>query len=91
MLLFIQKVLEPVDSAKYLGVTLSKDLTWNNHVNNMISSAYKTLGFVNRYVCTTNQSVRELAYKTLVRPQEENASTKVNSDIKVEIIQKHAT
>ena len=63
------QALESVDGAKYLGVHLSKDLSWNTHVNNITSTAYKTLGFVKRNVNTTNQSDRELAYKTFVRPQ----------------------
>ena len=79
----------------FLGVHLSKDLPWNTHVNNITSTAYKTLGFVKRNVNTTNQSVRELAYKTLVRPQLEYASnvwspsTKVNID-KIEMTQRRA-
>ena len=68
------QALESVDGAKYLGVYLSKDLSWNTHVNNITSTAYKTLGFVKRNVNTTNLSVREMAYKTLVRPQLEYAS-----------------
>ena len=69
------QALESVDCAKYRGVHLSKDLSWNTHVNNITSTAYKTLGFVKRNVNTTKQSVRELAYKTLVRPQLEYASS----------------
>lgn len=89
------QTLESVDSAKYLGVHISKDLTWNTHVSNITSNAYKTLGFIKRNVNTANQSVRELAYKTFVRPQLEYASTvwcpptKVNID-RVEMIQRRA-
>ena len=89
------QALESVGGAKYLGVHLSKDLSWNTHVSNITSTAYKTIGFVKRNVNTTNQSVRELAYKTLVRPQFEYASnvwspsTKVNID-KIEMTQRRA-
>ena len=44
------QVLESVDSAKYLGVTISQDLNWNNHINNIIGKANRTFGFVKRNV-----------------------------------------
>ena len=40
--------LESVDTAKYLGVNISKDLSWNTHINNITASANRTLGFVKR-------------------------------------------
>ena len=89
------QVLESVDSAKYLGVTISQDLNWNNHINNIIGKANRTLGFVKRNVKTRNEPVKELAYKTLVRPQVEYASsiwnpyTKQNIN-KIEMIQRRA-
>ena len=49
------QALESVDGAKYLGVHLIKDISWTTHVNNITSSACKTLGFVKRNVNTTNQ------------------------------------
>ena len=89
------QVLESIDSAKYLGVTISQDLNWNNHINNIIGKANRTLGFVKRNVKTWNEPVKELAYKTLVRPQAEYASsiwnpyTKQNIT-KIEMIQRRA-
>ena len=89
------QALESVDGAKYLSVHLTKDLSWNPRVNNITSTAYKTLGFVKRNASTTNQSVRELAYKTLVRPQLKYASnvwspsSKVNIN-KIEMTQRRA-
>ena len=69
------QILENVEHAKYLGVTLSNDLSWNKHVDNITSSANKTLNFLFRNIQTKNQKVREVAYKTLVRPQVEYASS----------------
>ena len=66
--------LESVDAAKYLGVTISKDLSWNTHINNITSTANKTLGFVKRNVVTKNKDIKTMAYNSLVRPQVEYAS-----------------
>ena len=62
-------------TAKYLGLTIAKDLSWNNHISSVTAKANRTLGFVKRNVKTKNEKVKELAYKTLVRPQVEYASS----------------
>ena len=69
------EILESVDCARYLGVSISKDLSLNTYISQITSKANRTLCFVNRNVITKNQSVKELAYKTLARPQAEYAST----------------
>ena len=66
--------LESVDAAKYLGVTSSKDLSWNTHINNITRTTNKTLGFVKRNVVTKNKDIKTMAYNSLVRPQVEYAS-----------------
>ena len=66
--------LESVDAAKYLGVTISKDLSWNTHINNITSTANKTLDFVKRNVVTKNKDIKTMAYNSLVRPKVEYAS-----------------
>ena len=38
--------LESVDTAKYLGVNISRDLSWNTHINNITASANRILEFV---------------------------------------------
>ena len=87
---------ESVDSAKYLGINISEDLVWNNHIQEITGKANRTLGFVKRNVKTRNEAVKELAYKTLVRPQVEYASsvwsphTDKNKKIKIEMIQRRA-
>ena len=40
--------LENVDSIKYLGVTITNDLKWNTHINNICTKANRTLGFLRR-------------------------------------------
>ena len=63
--------LESVDTAKYLGVNIGRDLSWNTHINNIAASANRTLGFVKRNVQTKNKDIRTLASNSLVRPQVE--------------------
>ena len=61
-------VLENVDSIKYLGVTITKDLKWNTHISNVCTKANRTLVFFRRNLFSWPQNVREAAYKGLVRP-----------------------
>ena len=88
------EILESVDSARYLGVSISKNLTCT-HINQIVTKANQTLGFVKRNVKTKNQSVKESAYKTFVRPKVEYASTvwspytKKNID-QIEMVQRRA-
>ena len=87
------QVFEATDTAKYLGVTISKDLSWNDHISSLTSKANSTLGFVKRNVKTSNVKVKEMAYKTLVRPQVEYASpvwSPHTKDDKLEMTQRRA-
>ena len=68
-------ILETVTSAKYLGITISNDLTWNNHINNITTKANQTLGFLRRNIKVHSERLKSTAYKTLVRPQLEYSST----------------
>lgn len=89
------QILEVVDSAKYLGVTISQDLSWNKHIDKTCTTANKSLAFVRRNLKTKNENIRKVAYKTLVRPQLEYASvvwsphTKSNIN-KLEKVQRRA-
>lgn len=89
------QILDTVDSAKYLGLDISEDLSWNKHINRITTNANKTLGFIRRNIQTRNADIRELAYKTLVRPQVEYASsiwspyTQQNIN-KIEMVQRRA-
>ena len=68
-------VLENVDSIKYLGVTITNDLKWNTHINNICTKANRNLGFLRRNLFSCPQDVKEAAYKGLVRPVLEYGSS----------------
>ena len=59
-------VLESVDKAKYLGVTISEDLKWEGHINNICGKANRILGFLRRNLNIVSTSAKEHAYTLLV-------------------------
>ena len=69
------QILETIDHIKYLGVHLSRDLRWNEHVAKVTSKANRTLGFLRRNLRTPSIKIKEAAYKTLVRPAVEYCSS----------------
>ena len=64
-----------VANAKYLGVTLSGDLTWNSHIDAITNKSNRTLGFVRRNIQTGSLKAKCMAYTTLVRPKLEYCSS----------------
>ena len=67
--------IEVVDSAKYLGVTISEDLQWSKHIHNAVSKANRTMGFNRRNLRDCTKPVKAAAYTTMARPTFEYAST----------------
>ena len=65
-------ILEQVRSAKYLRLTVTDDLEWGKHVSEISCKA--TLGFLRRNLALAPRHSKEVAYKTLVRPQLEYAA-----------------
>ena len=59
--------LEHVDKAKYLDVTIQSDLKWDSHINNITTKANKTFGFLRIDINISSTTVKEHAYKFLVR------------------------
>ena len=66
--------LEHVRSAKYLGLTITDDLEWGQHISEISCKATKTLGFLRRNLALAPRHTKEVAYKTLVRSQLEYAA-----------------
>ena len=90
-----QQTLEQVRSAKYLGLTITDNLEWGQHVSEVSCKATKTLGFLRRKLALAPRHTKEVAYETLVRPQLEYAASvwhpyNDNETEKVEKVQKTA-
>ena len=67
--------LDTVDASKYLGVTISNNLTWDRHIDNTIGKGNKTLGFIRRNLKDCTKPVKSAAYTSMVRPTMEYASS----------------
>ena len=65
--------LERVDHHDYLGVTLSHDLRWENHIYKIKQKASRTLGLIRRTLSPCKLEVKAKAYQSLVKPQLEYA------------------
>ena len=68
------QTLEYVQSAKYLGITITDNMDWGQHVSEISSKATKTLGFLRRNLAFAPRSSKEVAYKILVQPKLEYAA-----------------
>ena len=69
------QVLTEVKSAKHLGVTISNDMTWNNHIDSTAAKANKKLGFLKRNIKVKDSALKEKTYKAIVRPTVEYCAT----------------
>ena len=67
--------LEPVKDATYLGVTLSNNLSWNKHTAKVAAKGNKALGFIKRNIRSASINTKVMAYKAIVRPIAEYASS----------------
>ena len=72
------QTIEKTDHHKYLGVTISHDLTWSKHISNIKIKASNTLGIIRRNLGPCTKKVKLKAYQALVRPQLEYAAAAWN-------------
>ena len=66
---------ESVLTAKYLGVALSSNMTWEPHINNITTKANKILGYLKRNLPIKQEETKALSYKSTVRSNLEYCST----------------
>ena len=81
------QTLENVESAKYLGITITDNMDWGQHVSEISSKAPETLGFLRRNLAFAPRSAKEVAYKTLVQPKLEYAAPIWSPHLKLQINQ----
>lgn len=70
-----QTELKSTNKAKYLGVTITPDLSWKTHIDNVTKKANSTMAFLRRNIQPGPREAKSTAYKTYVRPIIEYAST----------------
>ena len=67
--------LKDVQSAKYLGIHISNNLSWNHHTSLTAKKANSTVGFLLRNIGSRPENMKKKAYITFVRPTVEYAAT----------------
>lgn len=87
--------LTKVNQYKYLGIMITSDLSWNNHISNICNSSFKKLCILRHKLKHTPHYTKMLAYTSLIPPKLEYASivwdpyTKTNINA-LEMIQRRA-
>ena len=79
------QVLKQADSAKYLGVQITDELSWSPHISTLASKANSKIGFLWRNVRQCPAKLREQAYFTLVRSILEYSTSVWNPHLKKDI------
>ena len=67
--------LSVVNQCKYLGIVIQSDLRWNSHVDQITAKANQTLAMLKRNIKLVPSKIKDKAYKSLVRPKLEFASS----------------
>ena len=87
--------LEQVPSTKYLGVFITSDMKWSDHIANICKKANNTLSFLKRNLNISNSNLKEKTYQSLVKPTLEYACTtwdpyQQNNKHRIEMVQRRA-
>ena len=67
--------LDKVEAAKYLGVTIDRQLNWNTHIASITKKANSTRAFLQRNLGRCPTKIKAICYETMVRPLMEYSSS----------------
>ena len=62
------KTLELVKNAKYIGLNISHNLSWNHHIGTVTKKANNINAFLSRNISSCPSKIKAQCYTTLVRP-----------------------
>ena len=68
------EILKSAKNIKDLGITISYDLSWSDHIDEVVNKANKVLGVIKRVLGSNSVNEFSLLYKSLVRPTLEYAA-----------------
>jgi hypothetical protein len=68
-------ILQKTEVERDLGVIISNDLKWENHIISVANKANRTLGFLKHGFKYLDVAILKLLYKSTIRPQLEYASS----------------
>ena len=68
------QTLETTSASKYLGITISSDLSWSTHVEDVAARWNRTVGSLRRNFRECTPKVKSATYTAMVRPTLEYAS-----------------
>lgn len=94
-LVFDNNILNIVQHHKHLGVIMSSNNKWNQHIDSIIDSASKQIGFLRKLKYKLSKDTLDKLYCTYIRPLLEYASEvwdgcSVTDSIRLEKVQLHA-
>ena len=68
-------ILKCEKSTKYLGVEMSRDITWKLHIDRTVKKGNSTLSFLLQNLRVSNEEVKSAAYRCIAGPTLEFCST----------------